>query len=287
MSWTVSKLLLWSVAQLAKARIQLPRLDSEILLAHALGCSREQILINSDQTVEFNQIQKCCSLVERRVLHEPLNYIIGEKEFWSLAFRVGPGVLIPRPETELLIECLLSCKMPSNPLILDIGTGSGVIAIVSALEIPNSRIIAVDISSSALKMARYNATIHRVDHRINFLAGNIMDQNFCENLGRFDFILANPPYIPTGDLDALMADVKDFEPFVALDGGFDGLDFFRNIAPIAAQKLNSDGFLIMEIGDGQDQMVSKIVERQFSNAGILEDRSGQSRVIFVRKEING
>tara|TARA_B100000686_G_scaffold352842_1_gene456202 strand:- start:1047 stop:1580 length:534 start_codon:yes stop_codon:yes gene_type:complete len=177
--------------------------------------------------------------------------------------------------------------MPSNPLILDIGTGSGVIAIVSALEIPNSRIIAVDISSSALKMARYNATIHRVDHRINFLAGNIMDQNFCENLGRFDFILANPPYIPTGDLDALMADVKDFEPFVALDGGFDGLDFFRNIAPIAAQKLNSDGFLIMEIGDGQDQMVSKIVERQFSNAGILEDRSGQSRVIFVRKEING
>ena len=286
MDVTFKKLLSQSVSLLVKAGVDSPCLDSEILLAHALDCSREKMVTELERKVAPKQLERFQSLLERRCRREPINYIIGSKEFWSIEFKVNPSVLIPRPETEFLMLRLLELNQDrfSPSRILDIGTGSGNLAIIPALEFPKSRVVSIDISSAALETARYTACLHQVEKRIRFLRGDIFDDVFCKKLQNFDFILSNPPYIKTGDLSSLMPEIRDFEPNCALNGGIDGLNFYRRIIPFARDKLTVGGFLIFEIGDDQWPFVSKLLGECFFKSGFLPDYSGKPRAIFAQKD---
>tara|TARA_B100000686_G_C16805020_1_gene989293 strand:- start:7689 stop:8591 length:903 start_codon:yes stop_codon:yes gene_type:complete len=286
---TVKNLLSWSIDRLTEAKIDSPRLDSEILLAHALACRREKVFMEPDRKIEIDPWRKYLTLLERRLSREPIHYIIGMKEFWSLDFKIVSGVLIPRPETEFLVQLLLELN-PDRLVpfqILDIGTGSGALTVAAAKEFPKSQISSMDICSTSLDITRHNAEAHNVLNRIQILEADVFGDIFFQALGTFHFILANPPYIASGDLEKLMPEVRDFEPRHALDGGSDGLHFYRRIIPLSRNKLKPGGYLIMEIGDGQLSIVSRLIKDYFSDSGFLSDFSGKPRVLFARKEIHG
>lgn len=293
MKWTSSKLLEWSIDHLVKAGVDQPRLDGELLLAEALGCHRHEVHLDPDRAVSRREFADCQNFVERRALREPVHYILGRREFWSLDFKVTPQVLIPRPETEILMERLLKLVHDSprknSPRILDIGTGSGNIAVAAAREIPGSHITAVDICADALAVARENAATHRVSPQIHFLHGNLFEKVRQENLGPFDFILSNPPYIDTERMERLMPDVRDYEPRQALDGGIGGLDYSRNIVSGACELLNGGGYLVLEIGDDQAKTISGFIEETggYEKPVVTLDYSGYPRVVSARKKTDG
>lgn len=289
MSWTADKLLDWSVECLTKAGVNSPRLEAEILLAKAIRSRRLDVFLEPNRVVNLQELCEQQSFVKRRIAREPISYIIGCREFWSLDFKVTPEVLVPRPETEILLEQLMAIHSDRADKeivrILDVGTGSGNIAVVAAKEIPDCRVTAVDISPSALAIAQENSRSHRVAEQIQFILGDLF-----ENVtGQFDYILSNPPYIPLRDLEMLMPDVRDYEPRTALNGGLDGLDYYKRIIPGAWDHLKDNGVLIMEIGMDQAMDIRYLIESygKYVETQVIRDYSGRDRVLITHKRIHG
>jgi release factor glutamine methyltransferase len=287
MTWTSKLFLEWSAERLAQAGIDSPRLESEVLLAKSLHSSREELYSNPDRELGEAEMALSKSFVERRFLREPVAYILGRREFWGLEFKVTPDVLVPRWETEILVEKFLLCvesESFSKPIkILDLGTGSGNIAISVARELPESLVTAVDISSPAIAIATANAWVHEVADRVHFVEG---DMFACEFNTSFHAILSNPPYIEEDQRDSLMPDVRDYEPDQALFGGPDGLACFRRILPFAAKYLKENGMLFLEIGNSQVDDVLALVENHggYHTPEVTLDYMGMERVVSMRKK---
>lgn len=262
-----------------------PRLDAEVLLAHCLGSDRLQLYTNADTRLPEADVQRFLQLALRRRQGEPVAYLIGRKEFWSAVFEVNRRVLIPRPETEILVEeCLkvLDTADSGHARILDLGTGSGAIGVTLAAELKNARVFATDISPEALAVALRNARRSGVENRMAFLAGNL----FAPLSGKFDMIVSNPPYISEAEFEGLPADVKRYEPSLALRAGPDGMDFHREIILQSDGYLKSGGWLMLEIGSGQKEKT----EALFRQAGVFDeirfrrDYAGWNRVAAARKK---
>ncbi|HET9764169.1 MAG TPA: peptide chain release factor N(5)-glutamine methyltransferase [Casimicrobiaceae bacterium] len=292
---TVSSALKDAAARLSAAGIGGARLDAEILLGEALGIERGKIYLNNDRALDDAELARFRSLIARRASGEPVSYITGRREFWSLDLIVNPAVLAPRPETELLVETALGFarryRVKDRRLrILDVGTGSGAIAVALAEEIPAAEVWASDISSDALEVARNNARRHNVEQKIRFLAGDLFAP-VAEMAGGFDLIVSNPPYIRSGELATLPRDVRDYEPRLALDGGADGLDFYRRIAREAPRYLSAGGFLAVEIGAGMGEEVARLFAAAgFSSVRVDKDLAGSERVVsasFDKLRMNG
>ena len=231
------------------------QIDSEILLSNVLGKTRENILINLDKKVSGDEILKFNDFIERRSMKEPIAYILKEKEFWSKDFVVNKSTLIPRPETELMIEKLIKIYYGKKILILDIGTGSGCILISLLSELKNSNGIGVDISNKALEIAKINALKHEVDLKLRF-EKKCFSKIFNK---KFDLVVSNPPYINQRKINKLDDDIKKFEPLIALNGGNDGLDVITKVIYKAKEILKRKGMLALEIGNEQLIKVSKIL----------------------------
>ncbi len=278
--WTIDEILRWTAQYFADKGISTPRLDAEILLAHALSEERLFLYLNMDRPLSPAERTRYRGLVRRRATREPVSLITGKKEFWSTTFRTVPGVLIPRPETEILVEAVLQAiKEVQSPQVLEIGTGSGAVSVAMARENPKCRIVATDVDPTAIAVARLNAKDAGVSSCIEFVALNLLD-GFRPGY-RFDVICSNPPYVPTEALSTLAPEIRCFEPVTALDGGADGLDTIRRLAAQAPQFLKPDGSLILEIGDGQERAVLDLFTE---TAGLRQvrtyrDLSGMPRVI--------
>ena len=239
--------------KLKKQKIKTHRLDSEILLSKVLNKSREQILISLNQNMKNKEVFAFDNLIKRRLEKEPIAYIINEKEFWSKKFLVNKNTLIPRPETELLVENLIKNYKNKNISLLDVGTGSGCIIISLLSELSNSNGVGIDISSSALKIAKKNALLHKVENKIRFYNKSIINLFNC----KFDLIVSNPPYIDTKNIKNLDDDIKKYEPLIALNGGNDGLDVIKKVIYKAKEILKINGKLAIEIGNMQSEKVSR------------------------------
>ncbi len=234
----------------------LATLDAEVLARQVLGWDRARFLTDRNDAATSVFLLQYEPLVARRERREPVSYIIGMREFWGLPFEVGPDVLIPRPETEFIVEEALAISGKSgSPVIIDVGTGSGCIAISLALEIPGARVIATDVSAHALQVARRNALRHNVADRVSFVETSFLDG--IEEVA--DIIVSNPPYVPSLAQPALTPEVRDYEPPVAVFAGEDGLDALRSVVEGAVGRLKPGGWLVMEFGCGQDDCVSALV----------------------------
>ena len=282
---TLLSFLNWACQRFLQAGIASPRLDAEILIADSLKVSRTALLTHPDRVLHQAEMQIIRSRIERRVLREPVSHITGVQEFWSLEFEVNEKVLTPRPETEILIgQCLKALKKISPPVrILDLGTGSGVLSIVLAKEIPQSRITAIE--KSALEIARKNASRHGVMDRVDFLSGDLMNVDWQ---GPYHLIVSNPPYIETESLLECMPEVRQYEPVQALDGGCDGLDYYRHIVPMAWKELEENGWLALEIGHTQASAVVALIKAcsHYQDIQVVQDYSGYDRVVLART-VNG
>jgi release factor glutamine methyltransferase len=233
------------------------RRDAETLLLHVVRIERASMLARWNEKLDAGEAAHFQVLLDRRLAGEPLQYITGNTEFYGLPFRVAPGVLIPRPETEHLVEKVLSlaANFPT-PRIIDVGTGSGVLAIVLARHLPHAQIAATDLSSSALAIARENASRNGVFHRIRFLEGDLVAPVHRET---FEIVVSNPPYIPEIDRPTLAVEVRDHEPALALFAGIDGLDIYRRLIPASFGALIPGGFLALEIGYGQSTAIQSLL----------------------------
>ena len=253
------------------------RRDAETLLLHSIGKNRAWLLTHRDEPFAGCRAVGYWSLVERRGRGEPIQYITGECEFYGLPFRVTPDVLIPRPETEHLVEKVIDIlPLFLKPRIVDVGTGSGAIAIALAHECPSARLTATDRSASALDIARENAQRTGFAHRIRFLRGDLLAPVSGEH---FDIIASNPPYIPSNDRESLSVEVRDYEPALALFAGPDGLDVYRRLIPPAFAALVSGGFLLLEIGFTQVRAIETLLRSAgFEAVEFTADLQGIPRV---------
>lgn len=285
-SWTILKTLQWTADYFKRQGIDHGRPTAEVLLSHCLNCERIDLYLKYDQPLHADELRWLKRLIQRRIQHEPDAYIIGQKEFWSLSFQVTPAVLIPRPETECLVEAALG-RLPGNDSIqvLELGTGSGAISVALALERPGWQIRASDISSEALSVARQNANRLIVQGDLNFIKGSWFEP-FVDQQCFFDLIISNPPYIASSDLARLDPEVRQFEPLTALDGGADGLACLSHIIFSAADYLKPEGLLILEIGYDQRAAVQDLGFRSsaYQSIRVEKDYSGLDRVaLFQRK----
>ncbi len=285
--WTILALIRWADERFKKERMATPRLDAEVLLAETLGLDRVGLYTHYDQPLQGDELARFKQLVLRRLRHEPVAYILGRREFWSLPLRITPDVLIPRPETEILVAEALQVLSPADQgdlHLLEIGTGSGAISIALAKELPAARIIATDLSPKALSVAEENAAENRVRGQIRFLQGDLFQP--VPKGATFDLVVSNPPYITRGQLSSLMPEVRDYEPRIALDGGKDGLDFFRRALPIVEKYLRPAGWFLVELGAGQDQQVLEIAEKnpELAPFGFAKDLNGINRVFKARRK---
>ena len=253
-------------------------IDSELLLSNILNKSREEILVNLDQNVNDKNVLTFKEYLLRRSKNEPIAYILKEKEFWSKRFIVNQDTLIPRPETELLVENLIKTFKNKKISILDIGTGSGCIIISLLINLKRSNGIGVDVSRNAISMAKMNARIHNLFNRVKFFI-----QSF-ENISnkKFDLIVSNPPYIRKKDIKNLSDDIKRYEPLVALDGGNDGLDLIKKVIYKSKEILKINGMLALEIGNGQIKKVSKIlIDNNFRIKLVIKDYKDNIRCVLA------
>jgi release factor glutamine methyltransferase len=282
-SQTLLQLLKKTSAFFAGKGLESPRLQAEILLAGVLSCQRLDLYMDFDKTLRADEIDRYRDSVRRRVRHEPLQHIVGSVEFRELELEVNSDVLIPRPETEGLVEVALTClKGRTTPSVLDLGCGSGAIALAIAQECKAAQITAVDLSAEALQVAQRNAESNGLADRVDWLCGDLWAPLAPEQT--YDLIVSNPPYISTADIVELEPEVRDFEPRLALDGGDDGLDFYRRIAVEAAARLNGGGDVVLEIGAGQDSPVGALFEGpQWDKVEIQPDLAGILRVVMVRR----
>lgn len=288
-TWTILDLVRWTTGYFHSRDVESARSEAEILLAHTLGLQRIDLYLNYDQPLCEDELKRFKGFIKRRVDGEPVAYITGTREFWSLELTVNPSVLIPRPETECLVEAVLPLldrkeKVPQQ--ILDLGTGSGAIVIALVHEHPEHRYLALDRSATALQTARQNARHHNVDHRIDWLCGH-WDTALAADRAVFDLIVSNPPYIRSGDLDALQTEIRDHEPRVALDGSGDGLACIRHIIEAAHRYLKPKGHLTLEIGFDQGPAVLVIAAQAggYETPRIIKDYSGHDRVAVMEKKV--
>lgn len=277
--WTTLKVLEWTKEFLASRGVENARLEAEWLLCAATGLDRVGLYLNFEKPLDDEELAAYRAMVARRGRREPLQHILGTQEFCGLEFEVTPDVLIPRHDTETLVNEALT-RMPDAGSVLDIGTGSGCIAVALARRLPGVPVTAVDISEAALTVARRNAERNGV--AIEFLPGSLLEPVAGRH---FDLIVSNPPYIPSSDILTLEPEVRDFDPRGALDGGADGLDVYRALIPAAAACLNPGGWLLLEVGAGQAADVALM----FRTAGvygepvIIRDGGGIERVVGVMK----
>ena len=254
------------------------RLEAEILLRHVLKIDRATMFSNLENILDSKQENDIAELVQRRLANEPLSYITGTREFYSLDFQITSDVLIPRQETETLVDEVIKIAK-ENPLkIVDVGTGSGAIAIALAVNLPLAKIIATDISVDALHVAESNTKMNEVFSRINLKQGNLLDV-LDEKV---DVIVSNPPYIPSNQIEHLQPEVKK-EPHIALDGGSDGLEYIRKLIGNCSEKLNNNGHIFIEIDPSQSEEVLKIADTHFPDArtAIIKDLSQNNRVLSI------
>jgi release factor glutamine methyltransferase len=258
-------------------------LDAETLFLHILDRNKAWLLSHGEEQVQSDRANSYLQLIERRFRGVPLQYIFGETEFYRLPFLVTPDVLIPRPETEHLIEKVLElAPLFRTPRIVDVGTGSGAIAVTLAHEWPDALVSATDLSEAALEIARKNAQRAGFVERIRFLQGDLLGPVAGET---FDIVVSNPPYIATIDRDSLAVEVRDHEPALALFAGNDGLDIYRRLIPAAYPLLAQGGFLVLEIGQGQSKAVSDLLEGAgFGQIEFVPDLQGIPRVACGRRD---
>ena len=256
--------------------------DAEFLLLHTLGMSRATLLAYPERELTADQQMAYEGNVARRLTHEPIQYITGQQEFYGLTMKVTPAVLIPRPETELLVEAVLGLLHADAPLrIVDIGTGSGAIAIALAVHLPHAKITALDVSTAALAVAEDNAREHRVADRIRFLQSDLLSA-VGAGVAVFDAIVSNPPYVAEADRNTLHPEVRDYEPASALFAGESGLDIYRRLIPAALAALKPSGLLALEIGQGQEAAIGDLLER-WKNVSFLKDLQSIPRVGLARR----
>jgi release factor glutamine methyltransferase len=266
--------------------VPLATLDAEVLARQVLGWDRARFLTDRNEKATSVFLLQYEPLVARRERREPVSYILGTREFWGLPFEVGPDVLIPRPETEFIVEeALALVGKDTRPLIVDVGTGSGCIAIALAREVPRARVIATDVSKHALEVARRNATRHGVADRITFVETSFLDG--VEE--RVDVIVSNPPYVPALSQPALTPEVRDYEPAIAVFGGEDGLEGLRSVLEGAASHLAPGGWLVMEFGCGQDDCVTDLVSgvTGLELVKIRHDLQDIPRTVICRRTSHG
>ena len=263
--------------KLRQKKIESFRLDSELLLSKILNKKREKILINLDQKISKKNFFMYRRLIQRRSKNEPIAYIMEEKEFWSKNFFVNRDTLIPRPETELMVEEIIEIFKKKRISILDIGTGSGCILISLLSELSNSKGVGIDISKKALIVAKKNSDKHKILSNIKFL-NKSLDAKFNE---KFDLIVSNPPYIKSSEIKNLREDIKKYEPRIALDGGNDGLDLIKKVIYKTKYNLKSKGKLALEIGNEQHKKVSEIlIKNNFKIEKIIKDYKDNVRCII-------
>ena len=276
--WTPLSVLEWTTKRLDEAGYSCSRLEAQVLLAHVLQCDRVSLYTSFDKPLAASELAAYRELIKRRLAGEPSAYLVGEKEFWSLPLSVTPGVLIPRPDTETLIHVCLDLAPRSAPIrIVDVGTGSGAIAIALANELPAATIVATDISGQALAVAADNARRHGVADRIQFLIGDLTDA--LPVAAQFHLLVANLPYIPTGDLAALSAEVRH-EPTAALDGGPDGLDLVRRLVGAAPPHIIAGGHIVLEHAPDQGDAVARLLSDELDDVHTRQDLAGRPRVTW-------
>ncbi len=285
--WRIIDLIQWTTQFFEKRHIENPRLNAERLLSGALGLDRVQLYLQFEKILTHNELDVFRAFVKRRINKEPLQYILGETEFMSLKFKVSPSVLIPRPDTEALVEAVLREIPEDLPVrILDIGTGSGNIAVSLAHYLKASRVSAVDISGEALELARENAALNQVESRIQFIQEDLFSPDFLMRTEEdFDVVVSNPPYISEAEFSALPDEVRLFEPHTALRDGSDGLTFHRRIVDLSEHLLRSGGKLYLEVGMGQAPRVAALLTQTgFESVQTIRDLAGIERVVVGMKK---
>ena len=290
-AWTIRDLLKVTSDYLKQKDIESPRLSAEVLLAHILALDRVQLYLRFDQPLNEEEVSRYRALVRRRLSREPLQYITGSQEFWSLDFEVGPSVLIPRPESELLVETALSlyreARIPhtDHPRLLDLCTGCGALAVALAREIPEAAIWAIDLSEDALAMARLNAAKHGVADRVEFMTGDLLQSARDRNL-TFDVIVSNPPYIRSDALESLPPEIRLYEPRLALDGGEEGMVYIEKILSAVPDFLDPGGWVLVEMDPDQTSRALRRIEEtgRYEAWERVKDYSQRYRLVMARKK---
>ena len=279
--WTVLKILKWTTDYFSEKGIESGRLDAELLLSATIGMDRVGLYVNFERPLDAKELADYREKVRRRAQREPTQYILGAAEFWSLPFNVDQNVLIPRADTEVLVEEALK-RLSPKAAVLDVGTGSGAIAVALAYELPELQVTALDCSEEALSVAASNAQQNGVADRVACVKGDLKKLP----AGPFDMIVSNPPYIPVRDMEGLMPEVCDFEPRLALEGGEDGLDAYRQLAVQAAKCLTDGGWLVVEVGINQAADVSALfLAAGLNEISVRDDYSGIPRVVMGRTKL--
>lgn len=285
--WTVGRLLEWTTDYLKKHGADSPRLDAEVLLAEARGCQRIELYTAFGEEASEQVRTAFRELVRRRAEGTPVAYLVGRREFYSLSFFVNPDVLIPRPESEFLVITLLDlAKRHRNvrPRIVDVGTGSGILAICAAKHLPDAEIIALDISLPALQVARRNAETHRVSDRIDFRQGNLLEAT--AGSGPADFIVSNPPYVSETEFSSLPRDVREHEPRLAVVAGPEGTEVIARLATQSARQLAPGGWLLLEISPMIESKVHDLLKQtnQFRDISTVKDLAKLPRVVRAQRD---
>ncbi|MBL7149369.1 MAG: peptide chain release factor N(5)-glutamine methyltransferase [Candidatus Cloacimonetes bacterium] len=273
--WKISEIINWATDLLTSKDIENPKLDSEYIIAHVLGMSRLELNLHQDDDITEDNLVLIQNMISRRQKNEPLQYILGETDFYGLTFKVNEHVLIPRPETELLVEKIIK-ENPAVEEILEIGTGSGAIAIALAANIKNVKIIAVDISNEALQVARENAVKNKVN--INFCFSDV----FENVIGKYDLIISNPPYISNKEYQYLSSEIREYEPLIALLADDNGLAFYKKILCSAKDYLTENGKIYFEIGCSLSESIKKVAEENgFRNIETVKDLNDFDRMMVI------
>ncbi|MBF0194094.1 MAG: peptide chain release factor N(5)-glutamine methyltransferase [Magnetococcales bacterium] len=278
--WTIRRLIQWGSDWLGRRGIENPRLDVELLLADTLALTRMDLFLDMDRPLGPQELGAFKSRIKRRSQREPVAYIVGVRGFWQHDFQVDNSVLIPRPETETLVDSVLSLypQVDTNLKILDLGIGSGAILLSLLTEFPNAVGVGVDISEDAIKIAEINRDKFKLEGRATLIVGDITSQLSIDT--KFNLIVSNPPYIVSNELDKLQPEVKDKEPRLALDGGKDGLDIYRPLIPHAYKLLESSGWLVVEVGYDQGQTVPDLFKQAgFKDVSVVKDYGQRDRVV--------
>ena len=281
--WTIGSILKWTEQYFGTKGVESPRLDAEVLLSHVLQQERIYLYVHYDEPLEEAELTAFRELIKQRARRIPVAYILGLREFMGLNFKVSPAVLVPRPDTEILVEAVIErLQAKERPVFLDIGTGSGAVCLSLLKYLPAAAACSVDVSPAALEVAGENAAALEVADRIEFFAGDL----YAPVQGRlFDAIVSNPPYIPDADIAGLEPEVRDHEPHLALAGGTDGLDFYRRLVAQGEERLSPDGFMAFEVGIGQAAAVAALASgtKTLGRAEILRDYAGIERVVILWK----
>ncbi|MBI5476070.1 MAG: peptide chain release factor N(5)-glutamine methyltransferase [Ignavibacteriales bacterium] len=286
--WSILKLIEWSTNYLIQKGIDEARLNTELMLGHVLNLKRIELYLHYDMILSETELSHFKNLFKKRLTKEPLQYILGYTEFMGIRINVTPAVLIPRPETEILVEAIikkLKSSKKSNNKIFEIGTGSGCIAVSLAKYLPDISITAIDKSTSALEVAKQNASDSNVNNKIKFIESDFLSQNYDSPGGLYDVIVSNPPYIHQDEIDSLEAEVKNFEPENAYTDHSDGLTFYKAISLNGKNMLINGGLIFVEVGYNQGQTVKNIFQSDgYRNIKLINDYNGIGRVVIAEKE---